>query len=533
MAAIDVGQNSDFPMIFDQNGIRTDMLKSHWKTIARIERFADNAIIIAMFFLSYALRNPLIDFARAAGVKAAAVPLSLAPIEDYLVVLAFAIPVYNVVLSGLGAYRSMRLSSAATLIRITSFASAIAFLCLAALLFLLKLDLSRSLIGLFCAFCAVGLFVERHFVLWVLRLFRLRGKNFRNVLIAGTGEQALRLVHEITSRPELGVRVIGLVALALDDAVEGQGIGELDRRANARSGTARRTGDTGTRGVVPIEIVADPTTFEDALKRYATDEVLFTDVNKHFAQIEDLCQICADEGVGVSLAADFFSLEILKSDLSYFGDVPLIHYSRVPADGLSIFLKRVVDALVSMVLIVVLSPLLAVIATWIRFESKGPVFFRQERVGLNGRRFTLLKFRSMVSDAESILPKLQKYNEMTGPVFKMTNDPRITRVGRFLRRYSLDELPQLWNVFRGDMSLVGPRPPLPSEVSHYLRKQRRRLSMRPGMTCTWQINGRNDIPDFEQWAKMDLDYIDNWSLTRDFALLMQTIPAVFRGTGAR
>jgi lipopolysaccharide/colanic/teichoic acid biosynthesis glycosyltransferase len=184
-------------------------------------------------------------------------------------------------------------------------------------------------------------------------------------------------------------------------------------------------------------------------------------------------------------------------------------------------------------LIVFLAPLFGLVAAAIKLTSPGPVIFRQKRVGLNGRLFDMYKFRSMYSHAELELEKLKELNEMNGPAFKMKDDPRITGVGRFLRRFSLDELPQLWNVFMGEMSLVGPRPPIPGEVSLYERKNRRRLSMRPGLTCIWQVSGRNEIKDFESWVKLDLEYIDNWSLLQDLVLLFRTIPAVIFGTGAR
>jgi lipopolysaccharide/colanic/teichoic acid biosynthesis glycosyltransferase len=165
--------------------------------------------------------------------------------------------------------------------------------------------------------------------------------------------------------------------------------------------------------------------------------------------------------------------------------------------------------------------------------TPGPVFFKQTRVGLNGRLFQMLKFRSMYLGSEANTEALKAYNEMQGPAFKMSNDPRVTPFGRILRRFSLDELPQLYNVLVGEMSLVGPRPPIPGEVSLYERRSRRRLSMRPGLTCTWQVSGRNEISDFAQWVKLDLDYIDNWSLLGDLWLLLRTIPAVLVGRGAR
>jgi exopolysaccharide biosynthesis polyprenyl glycosylphosphotransferase len=224
---------------------------------------------------------------------------------------------------------------------------------------------------------------------------------------------------------------------------------------------------------------------------------------------------------------------MVKSGLSYFGEMPLIHFQTPPGDRWELNVKRAVDVIISLLSLILLAPVFLLIAAAVRLGSPGPVIFKQKRVGLNGRLFDLYKFRSMHEGAETEVEKLREQNEMTGPVFKLKNDPRITSVGRFLRRFSLDELPQLWNVLWGDMSLVGPRPPVPGEVSLYERRDRRRLSMRPGITCTWQVSGRNEISDFESWVKLDLDYIDNWSLGRDFMLLFRTIPAVLFGRGAR
>ena len=201
--------------------------------------------------------------------------------------------------------------------------------------------------------------------------------------------------------------------------------------------------------------------------------------------------------------------------------------------GFWLIVKRLVDILFAFIAIFLLLPVFALIAIAIKLDSMGSVLFVQKRVGLNGRHFDFLKFRSMHIGAEKKLEGLRSKNEMQGPAFKMKNDPRVTRVGYFLRKYSLDELPQLWNVVRGDMSLVGPRPAVPGEVRIYERRYRRRLSMRPGMTCIWQVSGRSDIKDFETWVKLDLEYIDNWSLGQDLKLLFKTIPAVISGVGAR
>ena len=193
-------------------------------------------------------------------------------------------------------------------------------------------------------------------------------------------------------------------------------------------------------------------------------------------------------------------------------------------------IKTAFDYVAGAVGFVVALPVFAVIVLAIKLTSKGPVFFKQERSGLNGRRFQLYKFRTMVDNAEELRETLEAQNEMTGPVFKMANDPRITAVGKILRKISLDEFPQIINVLKGEMSVVGPRPPIPSEVGEYDLWQRRRLSMKPGITCIWQVNGRNKI-DFGEWMKMDLEYIDNWSLWLDFKLLLQTVPAVLMATG--
>jgi exopolysaccharide biosynthesis polyprenyl glycosylphosphotransferase len=194
-------------------------------------------------------------------------------------------------------------------------------------------------------------------------------------------------------------------------------------------------------------------------------------------------------------------------------------------------MKRLFDIVASAVALWLLLPLFVVVMALIKLTSRGPVFFRQTRVGLHGRTFNMLKFRSMVVNAESLKAALAAQNEQAGPVFKMRRDPRVTRIGRFIRKYSIDELPQLINVLRGDMSVVGPRPPVPDELLKYEAWQRRRLSVRPGLTCIWQVSGRNQI-SFEDWMLLDMQYIDHWSLARDFQLIFRTIPVVITGRGA-
>lgn len=499
------------------------VLKNNWRLISALERVGDNLLIVVCFLASYQLRDTAVAFlAPILPKQLAPEQMPLAPLSDYLVILGIALPLFNAFLSMLGAYRSMRFSRFFKVVRNCLFASALVFLCVGSMLYLLKLDLSRSFVASFCLLCGLALMLERLGVLLILRYFRLRGKNFRNLLIVGTGEQARRLSVQIAADQELGVRVVGFVSMSEEVAAA------VDPSLNAIAHTnGSSPSDAGLR------VVADAGGYESALKRFAVDEVMFTDVSAHFPEVQEMARIASEEGVRVTLAADLFSAEIFRSEMSYFGDTALIHYHPSPAAGnaLALTLKRVIDVIISASLLVLLFPLMLIIAVAVVTSSRGPVFFRQRRVGLNGRRFTLLKFRSMVNGAQRMRGGLLEQNEMSGPVFKIRQDPRITPVGRFLRRYSLDELPQLWNVLKGDMSLVGPRPPLPGEVTSYRREQRKRLSMRPGLTCIWQVSGRNEIPDFEKWAELDLQYIDNWSLWSDLKLMLQTIPTVIAGTG--
>jgi len=498
------------------------MLKENWRTISRIERVGDFLIIIASFFIAYHGRESLLFWNSLFGFGIPFEGEHLAPMKDYAFILVLALMLYGFLLQILGAYTSMRFRTSLELFGISLVSSILVFFGLAATLFLLKLDLSRSFILLFCTLVGMSLAAQRAVVLEILRYWRKRGMNFRSVIIAGLGEQAIQLAHEISNRPELGVRIRGFADLE-DDIARSTARAQFFKDALTASGYKTTVG----------RILQGSDAVKKALKDYAIDEVIFTDLLRVMNEVRDLIDICAEQGIRTTIAADLFSVGIAKSRLSYFGSMPLIHFETPPGDRWELSLKRGLDVCFSLILMVLLAPIFLVIALAVRFSSRGPIFFIQRRVGRSGRFFNLYKFRSMVEDAESQLAGLQHQNEMEGPVFKIAADPRITKFGQLLRRYSLDELPQLFNVLKGDMSLVGPRPPVPGEVNLYERRDRRRLSMRPGLTCTWQVNGRNTITDFEDWVKMDLAYIDNWSLALDFALLLKTIPAVLSGHGAR
>ncbi len=493
------------------------MLKENWRFISRLERLGDNLIILASFFAAYYGRSSFLFWDEFLGLKLPFRGEELAPLRTYYPVIFVALPLYNFILTSLGAYSRMRLATSWQLFRISIVSSLVVFFGIAAILFILKLDLSRIVLGLFCVLVSLFLAVERYAILMLLRYWRSKGRNFRNILIVGVGEQAKLFASQVTSRKELGIRLVGFGVLdGHGYTSESRGNGALALKLTPMSGRVFS-------GIPDIE---------RAVQRHAVDEVIFTEIVSALPQAEELMLILSEQGVRVTIAADLFSVGMIRSEVSYFGNIPLIHYQPPPGDSSSLAVKRGLDILLSACLLLLSAPLMGIIAIGVKLSSPGPILFRQKRVGLAGRIFSLYKFRSMTEGAERKLEELRANNEMRGPAFKIKDDPRITKFGKFLRRYSLDELPQLWNVFRGDMSLVGPRPPVPGEVNQYVRRYRRRLSMRPGLTCTWQVSGRNEIIDFENWVKLDLEYIDSWSLLGDLKILLKTIPAVLRGTGA-
>jgi exopolysaccharide biosynthesis polyprenyl glycosylphosphotransferase len=374
------------------------------------------------------------------------------------------------------------------------------------LIFALKLHfVSRLFIFIFGVIVFLLLSTVRTGIRFAARYVRRRGLNYRNILLVGTGRQATELANTIGRYKDWGLRICGIV---------------LDSEG----------GDVGISGEYPVK-----GTIED-IPRIITDEiideVIFAVSRNRLEDLEEVFLTCEKQGVRTRVALNFFSHVVAKARLEDLGEIPLLTFSTTPYNEWLLAFKRAFDIFVSGILLIMLIPVFLFIALAVKLTSPGPMFFRQIRVGMNGRRFALYKFRSMVSDAEIMKKDLFQLNEMDGPVFKIRNDPRLTRIGKFIRRFSFDELPQLVNVLKGDMSIVGPRPPVPEEVAHYERWHRRRLSMKPGLTCLWQIQGRNRIKDFDDWMKLDLQYIDNWSLKLDLKIFFKTIPTVFLARGA-
>jgi exopolysaccharide biosynthesis polyprenyl glycosylphosphotransferase len=271
-----------------------------------------------------------------------------------------------------------------------------------------------------------------------------------------------------------------------------------------------------------------------ALHDKSVSRALFTSNHADLSRLQEYISACEIEGVEAWLMADFIRTVIARPEFDTLGGRPVLVIRTTPAMSWALLIKDLIDRLGALAALVLGAPLFALIALAIRLTSPGPIIFRQKRAGRHGQPFQMLKFRTMVTDAEMQQEELQKFNQMSGPVFKMEKDPRITTVGKILRKTSLDELPQFWNVFRGEMSLVGPRPLPIYEVAKFeTPSQRRRLSMKPGLTCLWQVSGRNEVKSFEQWVKLDLQYIDNWSLWLDLKIIIKTIPAVIAGVGAK
>jgi exopolysaccharide biosynthesis polyprenyl glycosylphosphotransferase len=273
-------------------------------------------------------------------------------------------------------------------------------------------------------------------------------------------------------------------------------------------------------------------TLPSIVENNIVDDVIFAVGRRDLDRMEDLFLALQERGIRTRFALRLFPHSKAKVELEELDGVPLLSFSPAPSSVVALAAKRSLDIALSSLLLVLGLPIIVVIAAAIKLTSSGTVLYRQTRCGLNGRLFTLYKFRTMEEGAHEKRRELLALNEMTGPAFKLRRDPRVTGIGRILRRFSLDELPQFWNVLRGEMSMVGPRPPIPEEVAQYKPWQRRRLAMKPGLTCLWQISGRSDTRDFNEWMQLDLEYIDSWSPTLDVKILLKTIPVVLSGKGA-
>jgi lipopolysaccharide/colanic/teichoic acid biosynthesis glycosyltransferase len=342
--------------------------------------------------------------------------------------------------------------------------------------YLLRLDLSRPFLALLAAYSWAFLCLFRLAASGLTGVMRRGFGAPRCVMVAGTGENARRIGEALEGSHPYGVRLTGFLA---------------EDPANAET-------HIRLQGEYPVYALAE---LPSLLRRQVIDEIILAVESRRLAEMEEVLMLCDEQGVRTRVAVDFFP-----------------------------HLKRAIDVVVAAAGLLLLAPVMGIVALLIRLTSPGPAIFRQVRCGLNGRQFVFYKFRSMCRNAEELKPSLEHLNPKT-TVFKIPNDPRLTPLGRLLRKFSIDEWPQLWNVLKGDMSLVGPRPAVPEEVERYKGWQRRRLRMRPGLTCLWALQGRDEV-DFENWMRLDMQYIDNWSLALDAKILLLTIPKVLTGKGA-
>lgn len=369
----------------------------------------------------------------------------------------------------------------------------------------LRMDLSRLFLLTFFAYAWILLLLFRLTAGRVVGVIRREFAAPHYVMVVGTGERARRMAQALERSAEYGIRLRGFLSEAPNPPVS----------------------EIGLSAAYPVRPIAE---LPLLLGQHVIDEIIFAVPSESLARLEEYFLLCDEEGVRTRVAVDFFPHVNSTVSLDRFGATPLLTFSAAPCDEIRLWLKRLLDVVLAAAGMVVLAPFMVIIAILIRLTSPGPAIFRQVRCGLNGRRFVFYKFRSMCENAEE-LKQAVAHLSTRQTAFKIPHDPRLTPIGRYLRKFSIDEWPQLWNVLRGDMSMVGPRPAVPSEVEQYKRWQRRRLRMRPGLTCLWAVSGRDHV-DFETWMKMDMQYIDNWSLALDWKILVRTIPRVLAGRGA-
>ena len=472
------------------------MIKEKVHTFGIGHAVIDIALTVGAFYIASGVRRALLP----ADLKAF---LDLNRIGWMLIVI---VPVWFILLNHEKAYLSFEQRS----LTVISYRAAKAALeglgILFAVIFFRRAYVQSRLFLLFFGAIDIGFLLGARVLIFQWRKrFYARGSNLQQVLIVGADDKAVKVSELIANQSQWGFEVSGFLTLSSTH--------ELRAECTPVLGEVKDLGKI--------------------LHNSHIDWVIFVAGSSEMDLVRSGVKECEEVGVAASyLMGNMFPLKMAKMHLDTYDGTTFITFTTTSSYHWSLLNKGILDRVGASLGILLLSPLMLLVATLIKLSSKGPVFFKQERCGLNGRRFTLYKFRTMKEGAEKMLDDVRaRSGNESRVVFKLKDDPRVTRVGRFLRRFSLDELPQLFNVLRGEMSLVGPRPPIPSEVEKYERWQRRRLSMKPGLTCIWQVSGRNEV-DFEKWMSLDLQYIDDWSLTLDAKILLKTVPAVLLGRGA-
>lgn len=462
------------------------MLRRQRQIRMQIHQLMDACLFAISFWLAYQLR------ASEAVIERFNLD-PIGPFETFVWFYLVLIPAAPLVLESQGFYSRPSLASRWTMIWPLFKGCFIATVGLIFVLFFFKLYPARWVVIWFGLISFALVYLKEELLRTAFKSKLAQGQ-YRRFILAGTGEEIARMKRDLGPRRDAGLEIVA----------------ELDLSE------------------IPAEKLVH------LLHEHSANGVMLSAKHTYFEQVETVIKACELEGVETWLVADFFHTQISRTTFDDFHGRPVMVFSSTPEISWRSLLKMLIDFVGALLLLILLAVPMLVVAIFIKVTSPGPVLFRQSRSGLNGSPFTIYKFRTMVSNAEQLKHELEVMNEMRGPVFKVTKDPRITPIGKWLRRYSVDELPQLFNVVRGEMSLVGPRPLPVDEVRRFHDlSHRRRLSVKPGLTCLWQVSGRNKIVEFQDWVRLDLEYIDNWSLWLDFKILLRTIPAVLAGTGAK
>jgi exopolysaccharide biosynthesis polyprenyl glycosylphosphotransferase len=475
------------------------VLKERAKLIAYWMWTSDLVLTTVAFFVAWWLRSHL-----GPQLFPRLFPTELYPLSRYLGLLPLVLAIWTFLLVTREAYTSRRTVALYQEIWEVVQVVGIGTLTLAAAGWLLRLDfVSRPFLVLFALIDLALLLCAKLALRLLARNVRRRGFNYRTLLLVGINPRSAEVATIIQNHPHWGLKILGFVAPNGDhpDLVSG----------------------------VPVLGCADD--LPRILQEEVVDEVIFVLSRRQLEEFEESFLLCSELGIRARVALYFPHMKA-RVVLEELEGIPLLTFTNTPLAPFPMFIKRLSDIVASALGLAVLALPLLLIGLAIKLTSKGPVLFKQVRCGLNGRRFTLFKFRTMYQGSEGQLGEVAHLNEVNGPAFKARQDPRVTPIGRVLRRLSVDELPQLLNVLWGQMSLVGPRPPLPDEVLQYERWQRRRLSMKPGITGLWQVSGRAGLDDFNSWIALDLAYIDQWSLWLDLKIILRTIPAVLSTQGA-
>lgn len=483
------------------------MLREKYISYYLTNIFLDALIAIMSLLAAYLVRAVLFEISLNFDVPFIIIP-EMYTFAHFSWLLLVMIPLWPILMDMNGAYASLQFINSKRVIWIIfkSVSQATALLIL--FMFIFKIERVSRIFIFLIAIISFFLLVLKEYLLRIYLLSQKRSEvAFRNILIVARGEECRKIIELFNQFWFWGLRIFGIVTTS----------------------QSTRSKDE----IAGIKVIGNLNDIPDILVKHPIDEVLFTDTTVDPDRMHDILEECEELGIKTRIPLNQYDLKIAKLSVENFQNIPILTFSTTSAKVLDLFFKYLLDRILAFFILIILSPVMFLIGLIIKLTSKGPILFSQIRTGLYGRPFVFYKFRSMYIDAEDRLKELEKFNEMQGPVFKMKNDPRVTPFGRFIRRTSLDELPQLFNVLKGEMSLVGPRPPLPKEVEQYQRWQRRKLSMKPGITCIWQISGRNEIVDFDNWMRMDLEYIDNWSLWLDFRILVKTLFVVLTMYGAR